>query len=40
MYSEIAWLLVSSGTQVHPEVILDPDYLQNYLSIFYDYDKI
>ena len=33
MYSEEAWLLLSSGTQVHPEIILDPDYLQDYLSV-------
>ena len=33
MYAEIAWVLVSSGTQV----ILDPDYLSDYLSDSYDY---
>ena len=37
MYAEVAWVLVSSGTQVHPEVILDPDYLSDYLSVSYDY---
>ena len=37
MYAEAAWVLVSSGTQVHPEVILDPDYLSDYLSVSYDY---
>ena len=37
MYAEVAWVLVSSGTQVHPQVILDPDYLPEYLSVFYDY---
>ena len=28
---------VSSGTQVQPQVILDPDYLPDYLSVSYDY---
>ena len=27
----------SSGTQVQPQVILDPDYLPDYLSVSYDY---
>ena len=38
MYAEVAWVLVSSGTQVQPQVILDPDYLPDYLSVSYDYD--
>ena len=38
MYAEIAWVLVSSKTQIQPQVILDPDYLPDYLSISYDYD--
>ena len=29
MYGNIAWVPVSSGTQVQPEVILDPDYLSD-----------
>ena len=37
MYAEVAWVLVSSGTQVQPRVILDPDYLPDYLSVSYDY---
>ena len=37
MYAEVAWVLVSSGTQVEPQVILDPDYLPDYLSLSYDY---
>ena len=37
MYSEVAWVLVSSGTQVHLQIILNPDYLPNYLSVSYDY---
>ena len=36
MYAEVACVLVSSRTQVHPQVILDPDYL----SVSYDYDNI
>ena len=35
--AEVAW--VSSGTQVQPQVILDPDYLQDYLSVSYDYGQ-
>ena len=27
MYAEVAWVLVSSGTQVQPQIILYPDYL-------------
>ena len=38
MYAEIVWVLVSSGTQVQPQVILDSDYLPEYLSDSYDYD--
>ena len=37
MYAEIAWVLVSSGTQVQPQVILDPGYLPDYLFVSYDY---
>ena len=33
MYSEVALVLVSSETQVQPQIILDP----NYLSVSYDY---
>ena len=38
MYSEVAWELVSSGTQVQPQIILEPGNLPDYLSVFYDYD--
>ena len=38
MYSEVAWVLVSSGTQVQSHVKPDPDYLPDYLSVSYDYD--
>ena len=37
MYSKVAWVLLSSGTQVQPQVILDPAYLPNYLSVSYGY---
>ena len=40
MYAEVAWVLVSSGTQVQLQVILDPDYLPDYLSVSYDYASI
>ena len=35
--SDVAWVLVSSGTQVQPQIILDPDYLPNNLSVSSDY---
>ena len=38
MYSEVAWVLVSSGTEDEPQIILEPGYLPHYLSVFYDYD--
>ena len=38
MYAEVAWVLVSSRTQVQPQVILDPGYFRDYLSVSYDYD--
>ena len=37
MHAEIAWALASSGAQVQPQIILDPDYLPEYLSVSYDY---
>ena len=37
MHSEVAWVLVSSGTQVQPQIILNPDYLADYISVSYDY---
>ena len=36
MYAEV---LVCSRTQVQPQVILDPDYLPDYLSVSYDYGR-
>ena len=38
MYAEVTRVLVSSGTQAQPQVILNPDYLPDYLSVSYDYD--
>ena len=40
MYADVAWVLVSSGTEVQPQIILDPDYLTDYLSVSYDYGLI
>ena len=37
MNSEVACVLVSSGSQVQPQQILDPDYLPDYLFVSYDY---
>ena len=37
MHAEVAWVLVSSGTQVQPQITLDPDYLPDYISVSYDY---
>ena len=39
MYAKMyAWVLVSLGTQVQPQITLDPDYFSDYLSFSYDYD--
>ena len=38
MYPEIAWVLVPSGIQVQPQILPDPRYLPDYLSVSYDYD--
>ena len=35
-YAEVAWVLVSSGTHVQPQIILDSDHLRDYLSVSYD----
>ena len=37
MHAEVGWALGSSGTQVQAQIILDPDYLTDYLSVSYDY---
>ena len=38
MYAEVVWVLVSLGTQVQPQIILDPDYLLDYLFVSDDYE--
>ena len=35
MYAEVTWVLVSLGTQIQLQIIIDPDYLSN----SYDYDR-
>ena len=40
MYAEVVWVLVSLGNQVKPQIILDPDYLQDYLFVSDDYEII
>ena len=37
MHFEIAWVLVSSGTQIQLQIILDSDYFPDYLSSSYGY---
>ena len=37
MYSKLAWVVVFSGTQVQSQIILEPDYLSDYLSVSYGY---
>ena len=37
MYFEVAWVLASSVTKVQPQIILEPDYLPEYISVSYDY---
>ena len=37
MYVEVAWVLPSSGTQAELQVIIDRDYLPDYLSFSYYY---
>ena len=38
MYAEVAWVLVSSGTQVQLQIILDSDYIPDHFSVSYDYE--
>ena len=40
MNSEVAWVLVSSGSQVQSPIVLDPDYIPDYLSVSYNYDQL
>ena len=37
MSTEVAWILVSLGTDVQPQILFDPNYLPDYLSVSYDY---
>ena len=37
MYSEVAWVLVSSGIQVQLQIMLNPEYLSDCISISYDH---
>ena len=37
MYAKVAWVLVSLGTKVQPQIIIDPDYLLDYPSVSYDF---
>ena len=37
MYAKVAWVLESSGTPVQSQIIVDPDYLPDYLSVSFDY---
>ena len=39
MYSEVAWVLVFLRIQIHPQIIPNPDYLPDYLSVSYEYAK-
>ena len=39
MYFGVAWVVVSSGTQVRPQRIIDPDSLPDYLSVSFDYEN-
>ena len=40
MYAEVAWILGSSETQNQPQIIPDPDYLPDYLSVLMTMVKI
>ena len=37
MYAEVAWVLVSLTIQVQPQLIINSDYLSDYISVSYDY---
>ena len=40
MNSKVAWVLVSFGTQVQPQIILNPEHLPDYRSMSYDFVAI
>ena len=37
MFPEVDWVLVSWGTQVQPQIMLNPFYPPDYISISYEY---
>ena len=39
MYAELAWVLVSSRTEVQTHIKFHPDYFLDYFSISFEYDK-
>ena len=39
MYAEVAWVLVTLGTQVQLQIIPDPAYLPDDISVSYDYKQ-
>ena len=39
MYFEVIWVLLSLETPFQPQIILDPDYLPDYLAASCDYGK-
>ena len=41
MYSEVSWVLVSSKTQIEPQIMVEPDYLLvfYYYGFIYELDK-
>ena len=39
MNSDVAWVLASWESQVQLQIMLNPDYLPDYLSVSYDYIK-
>ena len=39
MYVDVAWVLVSLGTQVQLQIILNPNYLPGCYFVSYDYGK-
>ena len=37
MYSEVAWVMVSSGTQVQPQTTLEPSYPADFRFFSFEY---
>ena len=40
MHSEVAWVLVFSGAQVQPQMLLDPDYVPDYIPFLVTMKKL